>query len=450
MLLTHLHALSRHVPEPTIAPGGVVAGSCAFVGRSPSRSALHAFYEEAQERCSTTARVLLLDDLNEQTGLGFGFLALHAIFLQALSENRTLLPSSSVLRGETWRWCDEGPKDYSCYFEPWSSGECARGVASDNNNGNDIVRWDAASLGQASLHARVVRLRMTDDPTQETVFRIYRSWMHCVPGIGRSWWWGATWDILLRFKPFVEKAALDFLSSHGVRLAGTTAAEPFVVVIIRHGGKHVEERLVTVHEYIKPLERLLSSTCLNGKHVLLVTETKRVVDNFTATCERKGWNCFYTDQRRMDLNIDPWNPSDPRNTHGAAQKQALFGGEKASFASKSAMLHHIGWHSILNLAVSQHASGLIGSFGSSWSALTLTMMHRQRNAPVLGCSLRPGWKNDNMYTRFTPEGPKGVQHVTAQCRRLMTPVCKGGELMYEGLGLTWHVNNRPLREGVIS
>ena len=30
-------------------------------------------------------------------------------------------------------------------------------------------------------------------------------------------------------------------------------------------------------EYIRPLEKMLSSTCLNGKHVLLVTETASVV-----------------------------------------------------------------------------------------------------------------------------------------------------------------------------
>ena len=41
-------------------------------------------------------------------------------------------------------------------------------------------------------------------------------------------------------------------------------------------------------------------------------------------------------------------------------------------------------------------AGLIGSFGSSWTGLTLSFMHRRHRAPVLGCSLRPGWKSDNM------------------------------------------------------
>ena len=91
---------------------------------------------------------------------------------------------------------------------------------------------------------------------------------------------------------------------------------------------------------------------------------------------------------------------------------------------------------------------LIGSFGSSWSQLTLSFMHRRQRAPVLGCSLRPGWKGDNMYTRFTPEGPRDPHRVrvSAACRRAMTPLCRGGELMHEGLGLTWHPHNRPLRE----
>ena len=82
--------------------------------------------------------------------------------------------------------------------------------------------------------------------------------------------------------------------------------------------------------------------------------------------------------------------------------------------------------------------------GSSWSQVTLSMMHRRHGAPVLGCSLRPGWKGDNMYTRFTPEGPRGVHHVGPACRRTLVSLCRGGELMYEGYGLTWHRANRKL------
>jgi hypothetical protein len=66
------------------------------------------------------------------------------------------------------------------------------------------------------------------------------------------------------------------------------------------------------------------------------------------------------------------------------------------FSSTREMLHHIGWHSILNLAIAQHGVALIGSFGSAWSQVTLQMMHQHFGGPVLGCSLRPGWKNDNL------------------------------------------------------
>jgi hypothetical protein len=91
--------------------------------------------------------------------------------------------------------------------------------ASDSQQNATIARWDAPSHGQASLDARVVRLHLTDDPTQETIFHIYRKWMHCVPSIGRSWWWGATWDVMLQFLPWVETRALQFLAEKGVRLA---------------------------------------------------------------------------------------------------------------------------------------------------------------------------------------------------------------------------------------
>ena len=195
----------------------------------------------------------------------------------------------------------------------------------------------------------------------------------------------------------------------------------------------------------------------------------------------------------MDLNIDPWNPGDPRNTNAAdrealaaslrprrnrssaaAERQvnagssgsssgakwSVHGGPTAAgvggggggaggrhgsgsrpFASTSEMLHHIGWHSILNLAISQYAMGLIGSFGSSWSQVTLSMMHRHHGGPVLGCSLRPGWMGDNIYTRYTPAGQPHIAHpLSPTCRRSMVGVCRGGELMYEGLNITWSLD----------
>lgn len=53
---------------------------------------------------------------------GFSFLVLHAILLQSLTENRTLLPLSAVLGGHHWRWCHEGSRDVrdsaACTFPP--------------------------------------------------------------------------------------------------------------------------------------------------------------------------------------------------------------------------------------------------------------------------------------------------------------------------------------------
>jgi hypothetical protein len=472
-------AQARHNPPASIASEGIAAGSCSWFSRSPPREMLVRFLRSRQSPsgCMTQpTRLFLLDDFSSMTGLGFGFLALHTLLLQALSENRTLLPSSAVIRGEKWRWCDEPPRDYGCYFEPWSS-------ACDRMLPATLVPtpWDADGDGAASLSADVVRLSLTHDNTQERLFRIYRRWMHCIPAVGRSWWWGVSWDILLRFRPWIDRRALDFLRAHGVGVkvssrAGSmgrgdqsAASEPFAVVVVRHGGKHVEEKLVGVEEYLRPLEGIFSSACFphaTRQHVLLVTETAAVVQNFSSACTARGWNCFWSSQHRFDLNIDPWNPTDPRNVH-QGEKESLLdkdnlrsstaalsrrgggsggnGGRGANrgFASTAALMHHIGYHSMLNLAVSQHASALIGSFGSSWSQLTLSMMHRRAGGPVLGCSLRPGWKGDNMYTRFTPEGPAdrvSAAKNPAACRRAMAPLCKGGgELMYEGLGITWHL-----------
>ena len=561
-----IHAVTaRLTPWPGLAAEGPIQHSCAWFGHAPNRSTLvnHLRRSQNPSDCSS-ARFMLLDEFNDQTGLGFSFLALHTILLQAVAENRTLLSTSSVLLpGATpWRWCDEGVRDYGCYFEPWSScaaqlareqgrslfgsaggvqtsldGESTAGCPPGLTCRGGIPMWDGFGTERArraGLQARVVRISLRDDHTQAHIHRLYGAWMRCIPAIGRSWWFSATWDVLFRFTEGVERSARDFLRSKGVRIrprdggggegwegrtgtgtstgtgagpgggrgvrgrslpadgaggmahSGTTfgppsrltappvesapvaQADPFIVVIVRHGGKHVEEKLVTVSEYLRPLEKLTSQTCFDSRNVLIITETGSVVSNFSRYCADRGWNCFWTDQRRLDLSIDPWNALDPRNKHGAAQQAALFSsirrhdrsGERGerhaggrsglrrdeasratqeAFASQAEMMHHIGWHSVLNLAVSAHAVALLGSFGSSWSQLTLSMMHRQHRAPVLGCSLRPGWKGDNMYTRFTPKGPPLVKEVSPMCRRAMNGLCKGGGkgepgMMYEGWG----------------
>ena len=276
-------ASARHTPKSGLATEGVVAGSCGWFGHSPTRKTLIAALQRAQNPsdCSS-ARFLLLDEFSNQTGLGFSFLALHAILLQSMHENRSLIASSAILGSHPWRWCDAGVRDYGCYFEPWSG--CAAQLRRDLSSGaldeSSIPHWDHHAQ---SLSSRVVRLSFKDDVTQASIFKLYGSWMHCIPAIGRSWWWSATWDVLLRFVPSVEQAAQAFLASKGVRMSATTAsdalalgqaaagvaakeeedgstrlsaaplevppalrAEPFVVVIVRHGGKHVEEKLVSV------------------------------------------------------------------------------------------------------------------------------------------------------------------------------------------------------------
>lgn len=538
------HLLARREPPTSLPVGGVDGGrgGCSWVDHAPRKELLLDFYRHAQAPIDCRrARLLVLDAFNSQSGMGFSFLGLHAIFMQSLAENRTLVASASLMRGHEWRWCTHDSASYGCYFEPWSRCEGDIGLAAEYLSGHrnhaTTPQWDAASFGKKTLNAPVVRLDLTDDDQQAIIHMLYKKWTHCVPAIGRSWWWAATWDLLLEFQPFVQRAALEFLHDKSVRLLvggstsfgvegrggsgggsgsivgsvggggggagkyhgfsskmqnramaalpdGAVLAEPFVVVIVRHGGKHVEEKLVKLSEYMRPLEKLMSPLCLGNRHVLLVTETASVVRNFSAACASRGWNCFWTDQRRMDLNIDPWNPGDPRNPH-SGQRDAFLASLQASappsshedgapgksgrgssavgaashpmplppaaaaqmpsvqgaFSSSSKMLDHIGWHSVLNLAIAQHGVALIGSFGSSWSQLTLSMMHRHHGGPVLGCSLRPGWKGDNIYTRFTPAGrPHTAYPLSQACRREMVGLCRGGELMYEGLGITWQVN----------
>ena len=118
------------------------------------------------------------------------------------------------------------------------------------------------------------------------------------------------------------------------------------------------------------------------------------------------------------------------------------------------MLDHIGWHSVLNLAIGQRAVALVGSMGSSWSAVTLSMMHRYHRTPALGCSLRKGWLTDHTYTRRTAEaaaemasapdaanedgdGGEGAGRVapSVTCLARLRELCgQRGELFYPGEG----------------
>ena len=103
-------------------------------------------------------------------------------------------------------------------------------------------------------------------------------------------------------KSYVKSSQSGTGGSSGRELA----VEPFIAVIVRHGGKHVEEKLVRIREYLKPLDALAQPRCLGTRNVLLITETASVVSNFSAACAERGWNCFYTAQRRLDLDIDPY------------------------------------------------------------------------------------------------------------------------------------------------
>jgi hypothetical protein len=77
-------------------------------------TAMYNAQEPSHISACRTRRYLIADDFGEQSGLGFALTGYHALLVQATAENRTLLPSSLVLPGQTWRWCATGPKDFSC------------------------------------------------------------------------------------------------------------------------------------------------------------------------------------------------------------------------------------------------------------------------------------------------------------------------------------------------
>ena len=72
-------------------------------------------------------------------------------------------------------------------------------------------------------------------------------------------------------------------------------------------------------------------------------------------------------------------------------------------------LDHIGWHSVLNLVMSQRAHALVGSLMSQWVMATLGMMHRHHGRPVTMCALRRGWRSSDLYAK------RDAEYVSEDC-----------------------------------
>ena len=228
---------------PSDGFAGSLGGSCDLFNSAPSVAALQRYIRERQLSPSdcrwTRQRFMIVDDPGRQEtsqagtlGMGFSAILMSTLLYQAMAENRTLLATSSVLRNHRWAWCDDSSRDTSCYFEPFTRCEAElvglssmlrddllspSGKRSASNHSRAIVRWRPArgrGNSPGTLHARVVRVALN-----EGVGTALKQWTRCVPRVGRSFWYAfAAWHVLLRFRPWVERRALEFLADHGVRL----------------------------------------------------------------------------------------------------------------------------------------------------------------------------------------------------------------------------------------
>ena len=357
------------------------------------RGRLLALYRSSQNPASCrAARYLVIDDFESRDGMGYTFLILQSYLQQAVAENRVLIFASAMATNSTWRWCagaEHGPMDFSCYFEPWTRCERYFTERTRTLNVHRLPRWNW-DVGLSA--APIVYLEQKDDSFRSAQTTLYRYWdsaccsrrwngtvrngsLLATP-MGKSWWFGTAWDVLLKPKPFFERRANDFLASKGVG-----PNETFIVAAVRHGGKHIEQQEIAVREYLQPIRRLTHESCIGTRHVLLITETLKVVKDFSHMCAQNGWNCFYSDQDRTDNNFDAWNPT---NRH------------RQSTADNS-VLEHIGWHSVLNLVASRRGAAIVGSLQSQWVLMSATMMHRYHGSAVTVCSLRLGWRSNHFY-----------------------------------------------------
>ena len=416
-------AMALHATAPlgrAKSQGGFKPPDLAWFRDTTDREAVLRLYRATQNPpdCSR-ARYTIIDDFEPQSGMGFSFLVLQAYLQQSVQEGRVLIFASAVLQNATWRWCNKGPMDFSCYFEPWS--RCEAYLAAR-------YPLDARSLPMWTFHgatgpAQFVYNPQSKDTKRRVERELYRAWESgccarywkgsnastAVSPMGKSWWWGMAWDTLLTPKPFVERAASEFLASKGVG-----PDDRFIVAVVRHGGKHADEKEVQVSEYEAPLVNLTADDCIGTPNVLIVTETASVVTQFGEVCSRRGWNCFATDQNRTDINYDYWNPLN-RKTRGAYHA-----------APQPEVLDHIGWHSVLNLVVSQRGSALVGSIQSQWAMATLGMMRRYHGRAVTLCSLRPGWRTGHFYA------PNDAAYFGENCEQTF-PACTKSVSNYSAL-----------------
>jgi hypothetical protein len=225
-----------------------------------------------------------LEDFEMQTGMGFSFIVLHTIMLQAVWERRTLVFASAAFPGATWRWCGTGSQDFGCYFEPWSS--CEKYIASKKFSSPDSVpAWEPT---EQNLGEQVVVLRQAHDRMRRAMWKIYRTWdnMTHAPLAGRAWWWSVTYETLLRIRPEVQQQATTLMAQHGVQ-----PGDPLIVAVVRHGGKHHEEKEISVAAYEEPISKFTQTNCLKTTNVFLTTETLSVVKEFSKMCSRRKWNC---------------------------------------------------------------------------------------------------------------------------------------------------------------
>ncbi|KAL1522242.1 hypothetical protein AB1Y20_021878 [Prymnesium parvum] len=339
----------------------------AWFSQTDRLAVLRAYRAVQRPANCSAARFLLVEDWQQQTGMGFSFLTLHTYLLQALWERRTLVFASAFLPNATRRWCDEGSRDFGCYFEAWSPCEAyLRENRAALLAAHGLVGWRPSS---DNLRHRLVALFQERDKRRGAMWWCYNTWDNrsAAPAMGRAWWWAITIDLLLRLRPHIQEESAALLRANGVM-----ADDRLIVAIVRHGGKHHEETLLAVEEYMEPLRRLSLPSCLNTTHVFLATETLSVTLEFRKACVRRGWNCFWApDPTRINARHDMWNP------HGY--------GDRAK--THPDWIAKIGRVSAVNLAVARRGVGLVGSLGSQWLKATLGFMqHFHGHAPSV-CSL---------------------------------------------------------------
>jgi hypothetical protein len=288
------------------------------------------------------AQYLLVDDISTVSGMGWSMLTMVPLALQALVSKRILVHASSVVKDVRWSWCNEPPFSPDCYFRQWTP--CLAYLRKQQLTIQDLQampnwnQFDSYKTNTRYMAFKHVHQVQELPGSRDAPFYWAEPWF-ASPSLrsSRFYWYG-----LFMQQYFSPSSAMDVRATEFLRSNGLSYSDRFIVANVRHGSKGVEQAPVSPETFIGPLKTLMA--CLKTNHVFMVTETANVAQRMFELARLNGIHLITVNYTYP--NVDSWN----KQLNPAAAPN----------------MTEIGEVSALVLAITQRASGFIGTLQSAW------------------------------------------------------------------------------------